>query len=504
MATPFPMMPLSSSSKKIYKGRHTNGPPTWQRGPAKKQVNKEMPKSGKPRQRYRKRRNNKDPDRPKHNALLHRLSLPCSPPLLERIGGIVGDEDEVVSTLTDSERAVSDIYMGLSFPATPHFYTPEPGEVERFLESVIGAPPPPPSPSLHPRDPGDTFLVCCAHLVPDTPLLFTCYIKGIEPSLALETHNLPVDHHLREDPSASVLYSSTQTTVNTLPSTLDHYQQSPLLGDTMPPPSATTLEECRKRIVPVLLAVAQASGKSLDAEQCLQLLSDDLCKDLFRKAKEMKLQLASLVSQKTPVNQGWSGSLKRDRVDDVDIWVRNTRSRFDSVNTVVSDVLRRDSDITLVDFPGGKVPPRAPRAMLASQGTRNRSLGEAPCEALVASPTIADRPAQTSLIELLQQAIKMFPALVATTNEPAIENIDTSSVPVGISAGEEPGQVQVASPTNAPSSSSPDFISHLPTQPGIWFRQQGRQYAEIVDVDIDVSDEMFYISKERYVSTFCW
>lgn len=279
----------------------------------------------------------------------------------------------------------------------------------------------------------------------------------------------------------------------------------------MSPPSISTIEECRKHLVPVLLASAQARGpgKRPDSEQCLRLLSDDQCRKFFRQAKEMRLQLSSLVSQKKPVHQGWSGSLKRDRDDDVDAWVRNTRSRFSSMNTVVSDVTRRDSDITLVDFAAGRLPPKAPRAMLqASQVTSIKYPGsaknEAPYEALeVTSPTTEDHsPGSTSLIELVHQTIKMFPALVPTS-QPVTE-IDTSNVSAGQSAGDQLGHPsQVVSPTHAVSSNSTDFVSHLPTQSGIWFKQLGRRYSEIVDIDVEVSDEMFYMSSERYVSTSC-
>lgn len=483
-------------------------------------------KSGKPyhpSQRYQKRQNNNYPI--KHNELPDRSSLPSSSPsgtLLERIGGSA--EDEATSTLTDSNRIIDgervsqgvDSYPDLPFSTTPHFYTPEPGEVERFLESVIGAPPAAPELS----GPVHTCSVCHPHLAHDTPLYshdaHSARIKGNKPALELKTHDLPVNHLVKvEDPSSSVLYSPTQTAVNSLPSanlTLDHfYQQSPLLDDTMSPPSTSTIEECRKRLIPVLLTSAKARGpgKRLDSEQCLRLLSDDHCRNFFRKAKEMRLQLSSLASQKTPVYQGRSGALKRDRDDDVDAWIRKTRSRFSSMNTVVSDVSRKDSDITLVDFTAGRLPPKAPRAMLqASQATSIKypvsAKNEAPYEVLeFTSPTTEDHsPGSTSLIEPVHQTIKMSPAL-APTSRPVTE-IDTSNVSAGQSTGDQSGHPgQVVSPTHFVSSSATDFVSHLPTQSGVWFKQLGRRYAEIADVDIEVSDEMFYMSSERYVSTSC-
>jgi len=181
----------SSPSQRYYKGSHTTyygalppgNAPAWQRGPTKsyyRQVNEVVPKAKGGKPLHHKRQNN---DHPEHNVLLHRLSLPSPSPsgaLLERIGESVEDVDEVASTLTDSDRIDgervsegADSYTNMPASSIPHYYTPEPGEVERFLESVIGAPPAPPSPP--PPDPGPVHacLVCCPHLVRDTPLLFT-------------------------------------------------------------------------------------------------------------------------------------------------------------------------------------------------------------------------------------------------------------------------------------------------------------------------------------------
>lgn len=264
----------------------------------------------------------------------------------------------------------------------------------------------------------------------------------------------------------------------------------------MPPPTASTIEECRKLLVPALLASAQARdpGRRLDSET----LSDAHCSHFIQKAKEMRLQLASLLSQKPPINQGWSGALKPDRGDEVDDWVRNTRSRLDSVNTVVSDVSRRDSDITLVDVTRGSSPPKAPRAMLQASRLNNAQHGAS----LVGSPT-SEEPANTpSLIELIHQAITMFPTLMPTSH-PAPESHSTD-VSIGHPTLDQPSghPIEALASTQPAPSSSTDFVSHLPTQAGIWFKQQGRRFTEIIDVDIGVSDEMFYLSRERYVSPF--
>ncbi|KAG9317853.1 hypothetical protein JVU11DRAFT_2079 [Chiua virens] len=430
--------------------------------------------------------------------------MPSSPPpsgsLLERIGGTV--EDEAGSIRIDSDRIDGEIVASdreqictdVPFSSSPHFHTPEPGEVERFLQSVIGT--------------------------PTSPHVYS----GNKPTLALETHNLPVDHHLRsaEDPSSSVFYSPTQTAVNSLPSAnvaLDHCQKSPL-GGTMPwaplPLPTSAIEECKKHLAPVLLASARARdpGTHLDSEQCYKLLSDDHCSKFFRKAKEMRRQLSFMAPHKLPAHQSSDGSLKRDRVDEVETWARSTRSRFNFMNPGMSDVSRRDSDITPADFIGGRSPPKAPRAMLhASQAAaKNDSVDGAPKisslvdarldathEALITSPTTeGNRPASTTnLSELVQQVSKMLPV----PGQPVAEVDTPSNVSVGQPATPQSGHPhQVVSLTQPTLSSAADFVSHLPSQPGIWFKQQGRKYSEIVNVDVEVSREMFYLSAERLPS----
>lgn len=330
--------------------------------------------------------------------------------------------------------------------------------------------------------------------------------KPNKPSRALEFHNLSERLVKVEDTASSVLYSPMQTAVNSPPlsanPTLDQHS---LLGDAMSPPSASAVEECKRLLVPVLLASAQARdpARRLDPEQCLRLLSDGHCRNFIQKAKEMRLQLSSLLSQKTPVNQDWGGSLKREREGEADEpWTRKTRSRFDSVNTVASDVPRRDSDITLVDVTAARSPPKAPRAMLqTSQLNISGSAQDgAPYQTLAASPTV-EEPSNTSLIELVYQAIQMFPMPTPSTGHPMTET-DTTDVSMGQPTADPPGEStpMPVSPIQPAPSSSAEFVSHLPTQPGVWFKQQGRRFAEIVNVEIEVSSDMFHLSTERYVS----
>ncbi|KIJ04358.1 hypothetical protein PAXINDRAFT_104208, partial [Paxillus involutus ATCC 200175] len=408
--------------------------------------------------------------KPKPNALLNRLS-PQSPTgkLLDRIG--VSIEDDTDDDQVEDEE-VTDLYSDLP-DSVPHFYTPDPGEVDRFLESVIGA------------WPAQAPITAC----PD---------KGTRPTLAVETHNLSVEQPVKvEDLSSLVLYSPTETAVNSLLSSraLEERTLDPLLGD-MTPPSASVLEECRNHLVPVLLASAKArdSSSHLDSEQCAQLLSGDRCRNFFRQARETKHQISSLVSAKTPTYNGFNRNLKRnrDRVDETSPWSRNTRRRFDSMDTVVSEVSRRDSEITLVDFPAGRSPPKAPRAMLqASHSFSGR-------DALVSSPTRSgDSSSQTSLITLVREAIRMFPTLTSTSQPAETTELTHSTTPNVQVTGADPGD---QSPASVPSSSpSPtDFISHQLTQPGIWFKQQGRKHSDIVDIDVDVGEDLFFMTREGY------
>lgn len=171
----------SSSPKKFYKGGYAKGALSpawnaspWQRGPTRNQKRQFNKKSGKPHQNPKRQNNNY----PEHDCiLLRRLSQPFAPPLLERIGGSVEDVEEAASTLSNSDSRIdgerlsegSDSYLNLPFSATPQFHTPEPGEVERFLESVIGAPPAPSTPSGS----SHACSVCHPCLAHHTPLLLT-------------------------------------------------------------------------------------------------------------------------------------------------------------------------------------------------------------------------------------------------------------------------------------------------------------------------------------------
>lgn len=316
---------------------------------------------------------------------------------------------------------------------------------------------------------------------------------------------------------------------------VDRHHQSPPTGDVaatvpvVPPASTSTIEECRKRLVPVLAASAQTRdpGRHLASEQYLQLLSDDKCQNFFRQAKDMRHQLLSLVSQESPVSDG-NGCLKRSRVDEVDAWVRSTRGRFDSdANmSIASDaatvVSRTDSDITFVDGAAGgaasrKWPPNLSPHSQAILRPNNwlpysaEHVGAPPGQALplVASPvsTITQDLHHTpGASELFQQSLNMYPALVQPlTGQPKTEpdtHVQPGPAPTGPaewSLGHSDQEMEIAATTTSPSSSVTDYVSHRPTEPGIWFRQRGTQYKEIVNIDIEVNDEIFYVTKDGYV-----
>ncbi|KAF8838366.1 hypothetical protein BDN67DRAFT_1004340 [Paxillus ammoniavirescens] len=455
-----------SPTKKFHNGaqRSSGGDPSrYDRGPTRAHPYHQ------PSKRKRKPKAAGDPHKPHYirkNALLNRLS-PQSPTgkLLDRIG--VSIKDDIDDDQVEDEEVVTDLYSDLPDSA-PHFYTPDPGEVERFLESVVSAWP--------------------AHW--QAPIT-ACPDNGTRPTLAVETHNPSAKQPVKvEDLSSSVLYSPTETAVNSLLSSrpLEERTLDPLLGD-MTPPSASVLEECRNHLVPVLLASAKARGGSshLDSEQCAQLLSDDRCRNFFRQARETKHQISSLVSAKTPTYNGLNGNLKRnrDRVDETSPWSRNTRRRFNSMDTVVSEGSRRDSEITLVDFPAGRSPPKAPRAMLQASHSLSGH------DALVSSPTRSGDSSQTSLITLVREAIRMFPTLTSTSQPAETTEPTHSTTPNVQVTGAEPGDQFPASVSPSPT----DFISHQLTQPGIWFKQQGRKYSDIVDIDVDVGEDLFMISE---------
>ncbi|KIK96059.1 hypothetical protein PAXRUDRAFT_337421 [Paxillus rubicundulus Ve08.2h10] len=297
-----------------------------------------------------------------------------------------------------------------------------------------------------------------------------CKDKETRPTLAIETHNLLVAQPVKaEDLSSTVLCSPTETAVNSLLSSRALEEEIPLLGD-MTPPSASVLEECRKHLVPVLLASAKARDGSshLDPEQCAQLLSDDHCRNLLRQARETKHQISSLLSPTTPTYNGFNGNLKRnrDRVDDTSPWSRNTCRRS---------------------------PPKAPRAMLQT----SHNLGGR--DALVSSPKSGDSPSQKSPITLAREAVRMFPTLtstsspVETTTEP-----NHSTTPNMQVTGADPGDQLPPSHLSSPSLTG--AISHQLTQPGIWFKQQGRGHSDVVDIDVDVGEDLFFMTRESYAN----
>ncbi|KAF9232158.1 hypothetical protein BU15DRAFT_67715 [Melanogaster broomeanus] len=444
--------PKDTPTKKFYNGGYAYSSPRWD-GPYQQQDNNNKA-YGSP---YNPTRRKKRPHKRNAPSLLNRLS-PQSPTgkLLDRIGGSSSSAAEAVAGEELDEEVVAELYRDLP-DSIPHFYTPGPEEVDRFLESVIGAPPDVPT---------TAFLVCCP---PVKRMPFT-YVnpaaKATRPTLALETHNLPVEQQpiKVEDLSDSLLHSSTDSeiAVNSLLSSHTLEKETPLLGDmTAPSPSLSVLEECRKHLVPVLLASAQSrdAGTHLDPEQCARLLSDDRCSYFVRQARETKRQLSSLPSG-TPALD-----LMGNRVNETSSSSPIPRSRFGSRDTVISQSSRRDSEITLVDFPASRSPPKAPRAMLQSPRGFDRH------DTLVSSPGIWDSSSLTPSVELIQE------------------------VDVQMTGTHPEDQLLSANPPASPSPA--DFVSHLPTRPGIWFKHQGRRHSEVVDIDVDLGEDLFFASREK-------
>ncbi|KIJ69766.1 hypothetical protein HYDPIDRAFT_22929 [Hydnomerulius pinastri MD-312] len=445
----------TSSKKKYQKGGYAPGSPE-DRGPTRNRYHHFSKKAHKykanqsPSKEYLSRPKKRYADR---NTLLNRLS-PQSPTgtLLDRIGVQVDD---------DGEEEVMDLYADLP-DVVPHYHTPEPGEVERFLESVIGAPPEPPMPA--------------------------CLVNGTRPTLAVETHNLSVEAPIKvEDLTSSVLYSPTETAVNSLLSGHTCEEDIPHLEE-MTGPFTSALEQCRRHLVPVVVASAQArdAGTRLDFQQCAELLSDDRCRSFLRQAKETRRQVESIASRSIAIN-GSKESLKRNRVDEMDAWSRNTRGRFNSMDTVVSETSRRDSEITLIDFPVGRSPPKAPRAMLQGSHCLDRSDTLVPPQ---------DSPSTQTLIKLVRDTIRMFPSLsMPPPAEPAAE-LHHSTMPDILVTGVHSGDT-VLPPVPSILPAGTDFVSRTPTGAGVWFKTQGKKCPDVVDIDIDLSEDLFIPNKER-------
>ncbi|KIK96060.1 hypothetical protein PAXRUDRAFT_826371 [Paxillus rubicundulus Ve08.2h10] len=110
--------------------------------------------------RYHQPNKRKHKPKPRYTRKKAKPSAPLNRPssqsptgkLLDRIGASI--EDDTDGDHVEDEKVVTDLYSNLPDSASvPHFCTPDPGEVERFLESVIGA--------WSPQAPITACPVCC-------------------------------------------------------------------------------------------------------------------------------------------------------------------------------------------------------------------------------------------------------------------------------------------------------------------------------------------------------
>ncbi|KAH7887338.1 hypothetical protein F5I97DRAFT_1859637 [Phlebopus sp. FC_14] len=430
-----------------YAQKPTQEPSRWNRGPTRKRY-RQSPKKAKQKSVYQGAHDHKPPwpkKRPaEQNTLLNRLSPPST--LLDRIGVQINGEADLDVTASDS---------------VPCFYTPEPGEVEVFLESVIGAPP---------QTPTDA-----------------CLVKRIRPTLAVDTQHLDYEAPVKlEQQPSSLLYPPTVTPVNG-PS---------LEGNTldvmaMTGPSSSTLEQCRKHLVPVILSALKESntGTLMDSEQCAALLTDDKCRYLLHQAKEMRRQMLDLPRRSSEVNVSSEGS-KRDRVGEDDNASRNKRGRFDSVD---DDVSRRDSDATLVDFPVVTFPQKSPHAMPKPVPQVQDSL-----ETGKASPGVAQ----------ITEQIPRLPAPASgqdgpldgtvtrqfhSTSDHEIVIDGTVSIPGPQTIGAEEPASRLPSDSSIPGAVHP--IPDPLTTPGVWFKRIGHAHSDVLDIDFYVSSDLFLSSR---------
>ena len=331
--------------------------------------------------------------------LLTRLSNSSSPrsptnTLLDRIGA------QAISVEEEEEGAINsedDVQATLQ----PRLDTPEPGELERedhepvvvepdevdrFLESVIG-PPPPRVPDMSPSVGRLTSHTPCLLMdntfkVEETRRLYDWVSEGSEecpPGLMYikqeSTTHSPLPPFMAgaeaDNPRISTHTSLSRSSSMPTPHPHDH------VAPTAPRLSTTVLEQCREHLAPVVQAASVAGAARdthsrppqctthADAQQCTTTfrLSDDQCTALHCLAKDMRAQLhhhhASAREQKTNGRESSESAEPWGRRTDLGShpdhrtpWSRrrDLSARHESVDTP----FRRDSDMTLVDVPSSK------------------------------------------------------------------------------------------------------------------------------------------------------
>ncbi|KAH7922982.1 hypothetical protein BV22DRAFT_1130994 [Leucogyrophana mollusca] len=276
-----------------------------------------------------------------------------------------------------------------------------------------------------------------------------------------------------------------------------------------PAPSALVLETCRQHLVPVVMMAAKAkdSGRNLDVEQCAAMITDEHCRSLLEKAKEMKGQLDALGQRGLPSTQ--EVGLKREREDAPQTWDPNARARSHS------GIPRKDSEATLVDVPVRKTTPKAPRAMLAN--IHSPALAPAPSIASPSGKNSGERGWESSSsLGLIFTSGNIPPSTsasavsLAQTQDPCVrvvpgprEGVSVGPVNTALGSSEvhsretQPLTRETSPASHMVSSSDHPQSTRFPrSAPGLWLVNAGLSEPDILDVEFDVSPDLFIQTTE--------
>ncbi|KAG6330826.1 hypothetical protein ID866_8264 [Astraeus odoratus] len=303
-------------------------------------------------------------------SLLNRLSTSSLSPtstLLERIGAQAdadADADDAGRATTSSEAEST---IAQSPTPVPGATDPDelasrtlnkpaavgPGEVERFLQSVIY------TPTMSEMSPPVCRRPRKAKFIVELTYLIHRKVQG--PRLSQQPHMLAGSRRVKQEdtsrsPPLRYVAEDVADPDRLLPrfGTVATNAEDYMAGRHVPRPSESVLEQCRSRLAPVVLASAQSRDPRTrwDVEQCATLLTDDRCAALFRHAKDMRAQLEACgrvpraPTDASPEYQGHRGhqsnSLPR-RYHDPSV-------RRECGGTAETPS-RRDSDMTLVEVP---------------------------------------------------------------------------------------------------------------------------------------------------------